>query len=114
MSLRRLALLNAATLVAEMGGLQRFQTAGQLMGYLELVPSEAATSDDRKQGGITKMGNGIVAGADQSGVALPPTGMGEPGPAGVSAKKFLEFTVRASSPTARDWLSHTQPSEEEL
>jgi transposase len=60
MSLRGLALLNAATLVAELGDLQRFEHPRQLMSYLGLVPSEDTTSDDRKQGGITKMGNGIA------------------------------------------------------
>lgn len=60
MSLRGVALLSAATLVAELGDLHRFATAGQLMSYLGLVPSEDTTSDDRKQGGITKMGNGIA------------------------------------------------------
>ena len=60
MSLRGVALLNAATLVAELGDLERFATAGQLMSYLGLVPSEDTTSDERKQGGITKMGNGIA------------------------------------------------------
>ena len=60
MSLRGLALLNAATLAAELGDLHRFGTAPQLMGYLGLVPSEDSTGDQRHQGGITKMGNGIA------------------------------------------------------
>jgi transposase len=60
MSRRGLARLSAATLVAELGDRHRFQTAGQLMGYLGLVPSEDTTSDDRQQGGITKMGHGIA------------------------------------------------------
>ena len=60
MSLRGLALLNSATLVAELGDLHRFDTAGQLMSYLGLVPSELTTGQDRQQGGITKMGNGIA------------------------------------------------------
>lgn len=60
MSLRGVALLNAATLVAELGDLERFATAGQLMSYLGLVPSEHTTRDDRKQGGITKMGHAIA------------------------------------------------------
>lgn len=60
MSLRGLALLNAATLVAELGDLHRFPTAGQLMGYLGLVPSEDSTGHERHQGGITKMGNAIA------------------------------------------------------
>lgn len=60
MSLRGVALLTAATLVAELGDLNRFATAGQLMSYLGLVPSEDTTGGDRKQGGITKMGNGMA------------------------------------------------------
>jgi transposase len=58
MSLRGVALWTAATLVAELGDLTRFATAGQLMSYLGLVPSEDSTGDQRRQGGITKMGNG--------------------------------------------------------
>jgi transposase len=60
MSLRGLAVLTAATLVAELGDLTRFATARQLMGYLGLVPSEDSTGAKRQQGGITKMGNGIA------------------------------------------------------
>jgi transposase len=60
MGLRGLARLNAATLAAELGDLHRFATAPQLMGYLGLVPSEDSTGDQRHQGGITKMGNGIA------------------------------------------------------
>jgi hypothetical protein len=60
MSLRGMAVLTAATLVAELGDLRRFATARQLMGYLGLVPSEDSTGDKRQQGGITKMGNGIA------------------------------------------------------
>ncbi len=60
MSLRGVALLTAATLVAESGDLHRFGRARQLMGYLGLVPSEDSTGDERRQGGITQMGNGIA------------------------------------------------------
>jgi transposase len=60
MSLRGMAVLTAATLVAELGDLKRFASARQLMGYLGLVPSEDSTGDKRQQGGITKMGNGIA------------------------------------------------------
>ncbi len=60
MSLRGMGLLNAATLVAELGDLHRFEHPPQLMGYLGLVPSEATTGDDRQQGGLTKMGNGFA------------------------------------------------------
>lgn len=58
MSLRGMALLHAATLLAELGDLSRFAHPSQLMGYLGLVPSEDSTGTDRRQGGITKMGNG--------------------------------------------------------
>jgi transposase len=58
MSLRGMALLHAASLVAELGDFNRFDHPGQLMGYLGLVPSEHTTGDNRQQGGITKAGNG--------------------------------------------------------
>jgi transposase len=60
MSLRGVALLTGATLVAELGDLHRFATAPQLMSYLGLCPSEHTTGKDRQQGGITKLGNGIA------------------------------------------------------
>ena len=60
MSLRGVALLTGATLVAELGDLERFASAPQLMSYLGLCPSERTTGADRQQGGITKMGNGIA------------------------------------------------------
>jgi transposase len=60
MSLRGVALLTGATLVAELGDLERFASAPQLMSYLGLCPSEHTTGESRKQGGITKMGNGIA------------------------------------------------------
>jgi len=60
MSLRGVALLNAATLIAELGDLNRFTRPAQLMSYLGLVPSEHTSAEDRQQGGITKMGNGYA------------------------------------------------------
>ena len=58
MGLRGMALLHASTLVAELGDLERFGHPRQLMSYLGLVPSEDSTGEERRQGGITKMGNG--------------------------------------------------------
>jgi transposase len=52
--------LTSATLVAELGDLERFASAPQLMSYLGLCPSEHTTGQDRRQGGITKLGNGIA------------------------------------------------------
>jgi transposase len=60
MSLRGVAVLTGATLVAELGDLERFETAPRLMSYLGLCPGEHTSGETRKQGGITKMGNGIA------------------------------------------------------
>jgi transposase len=60
MSLRGVALLNAAILIAELGDLSRFTRTQELMSYLGLVPSEHTSGEDRQQGGITKMGNGYA------------------------------------------------------
>ena len=60
MSLRGVAVLTGATLVAELGDLERFASAGQLMSYLGLCPGEHTSGATRKQGGITKLGNGIA------------------------------------------------------
>ena len=56
-ALRGMALVNAATVVAELGDLTRFANPRQLMAYLGLVPSEHSSADRRRQGGITKAGN---------------------------------------------------------
>jgi transposase len=57
MAMRGLDLISAATFVAEIGDLSRFQTPQELMAYLGLVPSEASTGGTIKRGGITKTGN---------------------------------------------------------
>jgi transposase len=49
--------LIALSLVVEIGDFRRFPTAGSLMSYLGLVPSEDSSGKKRKQGGITKTGN---------------------------------------------------------
>ena len=56
-ALRGLALVAAATLVAELGDISRFDNPRQLMAYLGLVPSEHSSGATRRQGGITKAGN---------------------------------------------------------
>jgi transposase len=60
MSLRGVAWLTGATLVAELGDLHRFASAPQLMSYLGLCPGEHTSGTTRQQGGITKLGNGIA------------------------------------------------------
>ena len=59
-ALRGLRLVAAATLVAELGDITRFANPRQLMAYLGLVPSEASSGSKRRQGGITKAGNGAA------------------------------------------------------
>ena len=58
MSMRGLALITGMTLVAEAGGLTRFDSPSQLMSYFGLTPSEYSSGEKRHQGGITKAGNG--------------------------------------------------------
>jgi len=56
-TMRGLALVNAATLIAELGDLSRFANPRQLMAYLGLVPSEHSSGASVKRGGLTKAGN---------------------------------------------------------
>ncbi len=48
----------AITMLAEIGDLTRFDNPRQLAGFLGLVPSEDSTGESRRQGPITKSGNG--------------------------------------------------------
>src|SRR5437588_11787778 len=59
-TMRGMALVNAATLIAELGDLTRFANPRQLMAYLGLVPSEHSSGASVKRGGITKAGNGAA------------------------------------------------------
>src|ERR1700692_788110 len=59
-ALRGMALVAAATLLAELGDITRFANPRQLMAYLGLVPSEHSSGATRRQGGITKAGNGAA------------------------------------------------------
>ena len=56
-AMRGMALVNAATLIAELGDLSRFTNPRQVMAYLGLVPSEHSSGASIKRGGITKAGN---------------------------------------------------------
>jgi transposase len=57
-ALRGVELTGAVILMAELGDLTRFDTPRKLMSYLGLTPSESSTGERRRQGGITKAGNG--------------------------------------------------------
>jgi transposase len=56
-TMRGMALVNAATLIAELGDLSRFANPRQLMAYLGLVPSEYSSGASVRRGGLTKAGN---------------------------------------------------------
>jgi transposase len=55
--LRGMEMVSAATFVATVGDLSRFETPQMLMSYLGLVPSEHSSGDRVYRGGITKTGN---------------------------------------------------------
>jgi transposase len=48
----------AVTVVAELGDLTRFDNPRQLGSFVGLNPSEHSSGESRRQGGITKAGNG--------------------------------------------------------
>jgi transposase len=56
-TMRGMALVNAATLIAELGDLSRFANPRQLMAYLGLVPAEHSSGASVRRGGLTKAGN---------------------------------------------------------
>jgi transposase len=56
-ALRGVRLVTAVTIVAELGEMDRFATAPQLMGYIGLVPSEHSSGGSVRRGGITRTGN---------------------------------------------------------
>jgi len=56
--LRGMEMLSAATFVAGIGDLSRFDSPSQLMAFSGLVPSEHTSGDRTRRGGITKTGNG--------------------------------------------------------
>lgn len=59
-ALRGVALVVAATVACEIGDFRRFKTAGGLMSFLGLVPSENSSGESKRRGAITKAGNSHV------------------------------------------------------
>jgi transposase len=57
-ALRGVQWLVAITVVAELGDLTRFDSPRQLSAFVGLIPSEYSSGAARRQGGITKAGNG--------------------------------------------------------
>ncbi len=60
MALRGVSTITAMTILAELGDITRFDSPRELMAYLGLVPSEHSSGGTRRQGGITRTGNGHV------------------------------------------------------
>jgi transposase len=56
-AMRGIEMISAVTIVAEVGDFGRFATAGDLMGFVGLIPSEHTTGTHRRQGPITRTGN---------------------------------------------------------
>lgn len=57
-ALRGIDKLAAVILLSELGDISRFEHPKQLMAFLGLVPSEHSSGSRRRQGGITRAGNG--------------------------------------------------------
>ena len=58
MSLRGVSTITAMTVLADLGDLTRFDSPRQLVGFLGLAPGEHSSGSRRRQGAITKTGNG--------------------------------------------------------
>jgi transposase len=56
-AVRGISVLTATALVAEVVDFKRFKTAGHLMSFLGLVPSEYSSGDTVRRGRITRAGN---------------------------------------------------------
>ena len=59
-ALRGIETVSAVTLVAEIGDFRRFASPSELMSFVGLVPSEHSSGGSRRQGRITRTGNGHV------------------------------------------------------
>jgi transposase len=59
-ALRGIDVVSAATFVAEVCDFRRFERAPDFMGYVGIVPRERSSGDTRRQGAITRTGNGHV------------------------------------------------------
>ena len=57
-ALKGVSLVVAATVIAEIGDLSRFDNPRELMAFLGLIPTQHSSGDNIKLGRITKTGNG--------------------------------------------------------
>lgn len=60
MAMRGVSMVTAMMILAELGDLTRFSSPKLLMSFLGLVPSEHSSGGSKRQGSITKTGNGHV------------------------------------------------------
>jgi transposase len=107
-TMRGMALVNAASLIAELGDLSRFANPRQLMAYLGLVPSEHSSGASVKRGGINSRQRRRPPAVDRGGMELPFPGPAQPrvavalrAPAQADPRHRLEgasAVVRALSP----------------
>jgi transposase len=107
-TMRGMALVNAATLIAELGDLSRFANPRQLMAYLGLVPSEHSSGASVRRGGITKAG---PPAADRGILDLPLPGAGQPrvvAPAGGAAQADPRDRLEGAAAAVRA-LSQARP-----
>lgn len=58
--MRGISLVSAVTLAAEVCDFTRFESAPKFMSYVGLVPSEHSSGEGRRQGRVTRAGNGFV------------------------------------------------------
>lgn len=59
-AMRGISLISAVTLAAEVCDFSRFESAPKFMSYVGLVPSEHSSGAGRRQGRVTRAGNGFV------------------------------------------------------
>jgi transposase len=59
-ALRGIDLVTSATLVAEVCDFRRFERTPDFVGYVGIVPREHSSGESRRQGAITRTGNGHV------------------------------------------------------
>src|SRR6266545_23486 len=59
-AMRGINVISATVLAAEIGDFSRFEAAPNIMSYVGLVPSEYSSGEGRRQGRITRAGNGHV------------------------------------------------------
>ena len=95
-AMRGMALVTAATLIAEVGDLRRFDSPRQLMAHLGLVPCEHTSAGKVRRGGLTKAGNN-----EARRVIVEPATAFPPGSAAVSSTAWRACPRRCATSPGR-------------